>query len=296
MRPNRTVNLHSILSLSWLWLAAVFPSACAARTQVLTPSPVEVQLSRGAQIYARDCATAECHGTLGEGLRQGNSFSAWPLMGSDFETRNPNAQVIFDVVRSGSEANLRALSDQQIYAVTAYELSLNGISLPTPLNAENAARIASGETVPAARWGELFPPPGNTDLLPPGNAPGAASRSTNGSLDLRVDQMALASRIGNASPSSGGVFVILVLAFQNLEAGEAHLDPSYLSLVDAGDQAHQLEAIRLDYPIEAFHPQIIQPEYGTAAVAIFSLPQDTQPRKLIYQDPKMPTILIDLQN
>jgi len=276
-------------------IATLLLAACAA-PQAPPANPVEAQLSHGAPVYARDCATAECHGAQGEGLRQGDSFRAWPLVGPEFEARNPNAQVIFDVVRSGSEANLRALSDQQIYAAIAYELSLNGVSLPSPLNAENAAGVASGETIPADRWSELFPPPGNADLLTPMSVPGTPGRSANESIDLRVDQMALASQIGEAKPTPGGVFVILVLAFQNLGVGDVRLEPAYLSLIDADAQAHQLVETRLAYPIEAFHSQIIPPEHGTAAVGIFSLPPATQPNQIIYQDPDMPSILINLQN
>ena len=296
MRQILPVKQRKIISLAWLGLTIAFLSACGKSTQVAAPNQIEDQLSRGAEIYARDCATSECHGTHGEGLRQGDSFRAWPLIGSDFASRNPDAQVIFDVVRSGSETNLRALSDGQIYDSIAYELSLNGISLSGPLNVENASEVASGQTTPPAKWGELFPPPANADLLPAGNAPNAPRRSTNESLALRVDQMALARRIGESAPATGGVYVILVLAFQNPSPEDVRLEASYLSLADSNGKALRSETVRLAYPIEAFHSQIIPPDHGTAAVAIFSLPSEAQPGKLVYQDPKMATIQIDLQN
>jgi hypothetical protein len=81
------------------------------------------QLARGARLYALGCATAECHGKHGEGVRSGGTFRVWPLVGAEFQARNPNAQVIFDVVRSGSERRLRAMTDQQIYDAIAHELS-----------------------------------------------------------------------------------------------------------------------------------------------------------------------------
>ena len=46
----------------------------------------------------------------------------WPAVGADFQRRNPNAQVVFDVIRSGEEPELRALADQQIYDAVAWEL------------------------------------------------------------------------------------------------------------------------------------------------------------------------------
>ena len=295
MKQILSTKQLEIISLVCLWSALVCLSACAESTQVAALNQVEDQLSRGALIYARDCATSECHGTQGEGLRQGDSFTVWPLIGRDFESRNPDAQVIFDVVRSGSEANLRALSDAQIYDAIAYELSLNGVSLPAPLDSGNASEIVSGRTVSPAKWGELFPPPSNADLLTPGEMQGAPDRSTNGSLALRVDQMALASRIGGVAPSSGGVFAILVLTLQNPGPGDVRLEESYLSLIDANGVIHSTEAVRLAYPIEIFHSQAIPPEHGTAAVAVFSLPPETQPGKLVYQDPQMPTLMVDLK-
>src|SRR3990172_6030837 len=103
-----------------------------------TPASVESQLVSGAPIYAQSCATSTCHGTQGEGIRSGDGFKVWPLVGDEFQSRHPNAQIVFDVIRSGSERNLLALTDQQIYNAIAYELSQNQITLESPLTADDA--------------------------------------------------------------------------------------------------------------------------------------------------------------
>src|SRR5262245_3193777 len=74
------------------------------------PATVEIQLASGGPIYAQTCATSACHGTQGEGIHSEDGFKAWPLVGEEFQSRHPNAQVVFDVIRSGSESNLLALT------------------------------------------------------------------------------------------------------------------------------------------------------------------------------------------
>ncbi len=105
-----------------LWMGGMSAVVAASAIRELSPmktaepslAAVGDQLTRGARLYALGCATAKCHGTHGEGVRSGQAFRVWPLVGPDFQVRNPNAQVIFDVVRSGSEQSLRAMTDQQI--------------------------------------------------------------------------------------------------------------------------------------------------------------------------------------
>jgi hypothetical protein len=93
------------------------------------PDSVEDQLASSKPTYTRTCATGVCHGTQGEGIKTGNVFSAWPLVGEDFQSRHPNAQIVFDVIRSAGERNLLALTDQQVYDAIAYELEQNQITL-----------------------------------------------------------------------------------------------------------------------------------------------------------------------
>jgi len=118
-------------------------SSCAYSSQKIsnagdTPASVQSQLASGRPIYRQTCATSVCHGIQGQGIKSGNSFLAWPLVGKEFQSRHPHAQIVFDVIWSGGERNLLALTDQQVYDATAYELKQNQITLASPLTAENA--------------------------------------------------------------------------------------------------------------------------------------------------------------
>ncbi len=156
--------------VSGLWVVPV--AACATRQSTPTPTSAPIpatvadQLARGAPRYAQNCATAKCRGAQGEGIHSGDAFRIWPLVGADFQARNPTAQVIFDVVRSGSEQNLRALTDQQIYDAIAYELSQNGASPAAPLTAANAAQVTVGPSSLTSNLGALFPPPDGVSFAP----------------------------------------------------------------------------------------------------------------------------------
>ena len=249
------------------------------------PASVADQLTRGARLYALGCATAECHGTHGEGVRSGGTFRVWPLVGPDFQARNPNAQVIFDVVRSGSERRLRAMTDQEIYDAIAYQLSLNGAQPAAVLDMHSAAALRSGPAARAPGHGEIHPPPGDAVLL----KPTAVSRAppapvANGYLRLRVDQVARASAIRRQSVAGGGAFWVLVLAVQDLTDHPIALEPRYLRLRTSTSVRLEPREIDLDYPIERFHPQTITPEHGTAAVAIFAVPAGATPTQLTYDD------------
>src|SRR5436190_5158385 len=131
----------------------------ATRTTGTIVETVDGQVARGEPIYQQICAT--CHGLQGEGQRLGTSFAIWPLVGADFQARNPNAQVVFDVVRSKSELHLRALTDAQIYDAIAYVWSLNDPERTSPITAQNAASISPGETVEALAAAGIYPPLGN---------------------------------------------------------------------------------------------------------------------------------------
>jgi len=251
-------------------------------------SPVSKQFAQGKIIYEQGCATSNCHGTDGEGLRSGNGFRAWPLVGEDFQRRNPTAQVVFDVVRSGSESSLRALTDQQIYDSIAYELSLNGLELTEPLDSQNAPATSSGPGAATPNPGELFPPPGNAELIstwtdpPLQNALDLPISVENGNLRLRLTQIALATSIGGKAPASGGSYVLTVLTFEDLDNKPLEAGPQYLSLVTGDGQALEPLEIGLAYPVDRFHTQTIQPEHGTAALVIFALPKSTIMDHLLY--------------
>jgi mono/diheme cytochrome c family protein len=271
------------LSLSLLGCVCVLiAAACAAGVSTPAPDTVTAQIARGQPVYAQNCATAKCHGAQGQGLGSGHSFQAWPLVGAEFQARNPNAQVVFDVVRSGSEQNLRALTDQQIYDAIAYEWLQNGAQLAAPLGAQTAANVASRSATIQASSAALFPPPG--DASPEGSYAGGVVSSSDNYLAWRVDQVVLASMIGGQAPANGGAFLIAAMAFSTETRQPLVVGPEFLRLSDSRGDSLEPQAVDLAYPIERFQTQTILPEHGTAAVAIFALPAGAAPAELTYDD------------
>jgi hypothetical protein len=61
------------------------------------------------------------------------------------------------------------------------------------------------------------------------------------------------------------------LGDQPLEVG-----PQHLSLVTADGQSLAPLEVGLDYPVARFYAQTIHPEHGTAALAIFALPESAK--------------------
>ncbi len=263
-----------------------FLFACAAPTSSPTPTPsigtVTDQLARGATLYAQNCATANCHGTKGEGLRSGDSFTAFPLVGKDFQARNPNAQVVFDVVRSGGEQNLRALTDQQIYDAIVFELQENGAKLAAPLSAQRASMTPNSNLAfdPAA----IYPPLDGVAYIVPPVPPRAFWIADNGYVELRVDQIAFASAINQQSPPRGGAYVIVVLALRDLTNHALDIDPKFLRLYDSIGSALEPQAIALHSPIEQFHHLTIQPDHGAAAIVVFALSSGATYDRIVYDD------------
>ena len=280
-------------------IALVFILANCARannsTQLAsyTPTSVESQLTNGEPIYARTCATSTCHGTQGEGIRAGNGFSAWPLVGADFQARHPNAQIVFDVIRSGGERNLLALTDQQIYDSIAYELSQNQIILESPLTAENAFKTYGGSMSGQAQGG-LFPPSDNAVLINMPFIRDLPIAVKNEGLQLQLDQIAQASTIGNAKPPAGGVFLILVVVFNDLGAEPIAVSPDHLKLSTPGGELLEPQLINIHSAIEKFHTQTIKPYYGTSALVVFTLSAPGQFDQLIYDDQAGNRLTLDL--
>lgn len=247
------------------------------------PTSVDSQLMSGAPIYAQTCATSTCHGGQGEGIRIGTGFSAWPLTGSQFQSRHPNAEIVFDVVRSGDEPNLRGLTDQQIYNAIAYELSRNQIALQAPLTASNAFFTFGGLMSGRAQNG-LFPPSDNIvirDTPPTHLLPFAAE---NDRLRIQVDQLTEASAIGNIKPPVGGAFLIFVFAITDLDQSSITVSPDHVRLTTPTGEMLQPQSIDLHSAIEKFHVQTIKFEHGTAGWAIFTLSAPEQFDQLIYDD------------
>jgi mono/diheme cytochrome c family protein len=281
------IEIRALLLVGIIPMALLFactttsPVALTATQSAGAIDTVDGQVARGELIYQQACAT--CHGLQGEGKRLSDSFAIWPLVGNNFQARNPNAQVVFDVVRSRSEPNLRALTDAQIYDAIAYVWNLNdpeGISIIT---AQNAASIPPGETVEALTPVEAYPPLDNLLQLA-GPPPAIAQQTvTNGYMGMRVDQIIRASAIGNITAAPGHSFVIIVFALQNLGGQPLDLDPKFLQLEDAQMHVLSPQTIDLASPIERFHAQTIQPEHGTAAIAVFTLPGGVD-WQLVYDD------------
>lgn len=244
------------------------------------PVSVESQLTKGAPIYKQTCATSKCHGTQGEGIPSSkNGFKVWPLIGEDFQARHPNAQIVFDVIRSGGEGNLLALTDQQIYDAIAYELNQNQITLGVPLTADNAYETFGGK-MSGNEVGGLFPPSDNTTLIGPPLMLNLPIVAQNKSLRLQLDQIAQAASIGN----NQGTFFILVITFSDLEDNPITVSPEFMMLSTPEDEFLSPQSSDIHSAIEKFHTQTIKPQHGTVGLVVFTLPAPDGFDQLIYDD------------
>ena len=280
--PSMSRQTLSVMTVALGWI--LFVSSCIySRPKISNagdiPSSVQSQLASGEQIYTQTCATRACHGTQGEGIKSGNSFSAWPLVGKEFQSRHPNAQVVFDVIRSGGERNLLALTDQQVYDAIAYELRQNQITLASPLTAENAFTIYGGAMSGNVQGG-LFPPSDNAALIDTRSVRDLPIVAQNDMLQLQVDQIAEASAIG----SSKGIFLLLVMMFSDLDDQPIALSPAYLSLSTPSGKRLKTQSINIHSAIEKFREQTIKPRYGTVGLVVFTLTAPDQFDQLIYND------------
>ena len=244
-----------------------------------TSSSIESQLASGAPIYRQTCATSACHGTQGEGIRSGDGFSAWPLLGHEFQSRHPNAQVVFDIIRSGGERNLLELTDQQIYDAIAYQLKENQITLDSPLTVENAFMTHGGEMSGKPQEG-LFPPSDNAVFR---NTPLRHTLpiiAQSNKLRLQLDQIAQASAIGD----SKGAFLIIVIMFSDLDDQPITLSPDHLKLSTPSGELLEPQAINIHSAIEKFHERTIKPQHGTVGLVAFTLSTPEDFDQLIYDD------------
>ena len=251
--------------------------------QTARPTTVESQLASGAPIYAQTCATSTCHGTQGEGIKSGNSFKVWPLVGDEFQSRHPNAQIVFDVIRSGGERNLLALTDQRIYDSIAYELRQNQVTLESPLTADNAHETFGGKMSGEAQGG-LYPPSNNAILIDAPLTRDLPIVAQNDRLRLQVDQIAQASAIGNAKSPEGGAFLILVIVFNDLDSEPITVSHDHLSLSTPGGELLEPQPVNIQSAIEKFHTRTIKPEYGTVGLVVFTLSAPEDFDQLIYHD------------
>jgi len=273
-----------------LLLTFLAGTACGPAGQ----SPVQDQLARGKPIYEQGCATEQCHGLNGEGIPRGSSFRAWPLVGADFQRRNPTAQVIFDVVRSGGEPSLRALTDQQIYDAIAYEMSLNDAAPSVPVVEDNAPTLPTGSAAGAAVAGKLFPPPGNADLAPFGPSPALPLAAENAEVRMRATQIGRTAAIGQSVPSGGGTYLLMVITLEDLTDGPLEVGPQQLKLVGTDGASYLPLDIGLAYPVDRFRTQTIEPDHGTAGLAVFAVPDAESPVRLVYTLPSGLELVLEM--
>jgi len=88
-------------------------------------------VSRGREVYAQQCAS--CHGDKGEGGLGDRLVGGQGTIGTPKPIRTvgsywPYAPTLFDYIRRAMPQNApQSLSDEDVYAVSAYVLNLNGL-------------------------------------------------------------------------------------------------------------------------------------------------------------------------
>ena len=114
------------------------PSAASAKT------PQE-QASIGGQVFASECAG--CHGSKGEGssaprLVGAGALPADPPPGSSRKVRFQTALDVFQYVQANMPpGKAGSLTEDQAWAILAFDLQQNGIHLDAKLDARSAAGV-----------------------------------------------------------------------------------------------------------------------------------------------------------
>jgi hypothetical protein len=249
-------------------------SACRAAPASASPAAlVADQLARGEPLYTQGCATDTCHGARGEGIPEGDSFAAWPLVGTEFQQRNPNAQVVYDAI--------------------AYELSLNGVELSDPLIADNAASVFGADMAGSTGNG-LYPPPEAMTILPEDSLAELPLIATSADLRLQVDQIASASAIDSASPPAGSRYLMVAFALTNQASHNLDVDPAFLWLETVGGDVLSPEDLPIQSAIARFYAQSIPVGQSIAGLAIFTLPITEHPASLAYDDGSHAAVMVRL--
>lgn len=163
-RPEQTAHCGPLLALALALLAApAFPAPGPGLGQAISAAEVEVlninvfpngaglpqgrgTVAAGQGLYEARCAS--CHGVRGSGGSAGElAGGAHGLRGNPPDktigTYWPYATTVFDYIRRSMPPTApRSLRDDEVYAVTAYLLSLNGIiGAGDALDAASLARI-----------------------------------------------------------------------------------------------------------------------------------------------------------
>ena len=143
--------------------------------------------------------------------------------------------------------------------------------------------------------GGLFPPSDNATLVKMPFMRDLPIAAKNEVLQLQLDQIAQASGIGNAKPPAGGVFLILVIVFNDLGADPIAVSPDHLRLSTLDGDLLEPQSINIHSAIEKFHTQTIKPYYGTSALVVFTLSAPEQFDQLIYDDQTGNRLTLDLK-
>ena len=109
-------------------------------------------------------------------------------------------------------------------------------------------------------------------------------KEQNDRLRLYVDQFARASSIAGTSLPDAGVFLILVVGFEDLESTPVTVDPSYISLSTSSGALVKPQSIDLHSAIEDLHRQIIDRDHGTVGLVCFPLSSHADFDELVYDD------------
>ena len=129
----------------------VTPEAAARADPTVFPDgrglpPGRGNASEGRQVYAERCES--CHGPEGSGGNSGRLVGRAPLIGSPWPDKTigqfwPYATTLFDYTRRAMPNDQPGtLSDDEVYAVTAYLLQANGIiAVGDEMNAKTLPRV-----------------------------------------------------------------------------------------------------------------------------------------------------------
>jgi hypothetical protein len=277
-------NIDRIFITALVLLIITIAGAACVEQKSPTPEPMtfDKQAVLGRPVYYQNCATTLCHGTDSKGSPKGASSQVRQLIGVQFLERNPNTQVMFDIVRSRSDPNLLTLTDDQVYQAVAFDLTLNQIQLKEAITPKNAETLPPGGS---QKTGQLYPPAIGISLLSTTSGPSLPKVASNSSLGLRVDQLAFTGAVGTYTPTKeGGTFVIVVLTLKNLGNKPINVDPKFLSLTDSNGNKHNPQSLNFNYPIVRFHAEQIQPQYSYSGYAIFGLAKATSYKSLTYDN------------
>lgn len=136
------------------WLLQICACSCLACDATTPPdeagpeNPFDAQVSRGAELYADHCA--QCHGADGRGTTEGPALvgldsGALPLDPPAGAVRSTQFKTVGDVAAFAAPnmppANPGGLQADEYYAILAFALSANGITLEQELTAALAEEL-----------------------------------------------------------------------------------------------------------------------------------------------------------